>query len=294
MTENVVLAFDGGPASEAALAWTINRTRTAECTLEITTVLEPDISAAFIDYRSAAQKILDDAAAQFRSARPGTTVTTAIRTGNAAHALISASASADLVVIGTNRTSSLTGILHGTLPLRVAGRARCTTVVVPADWQNAGSGIVVGWVDDGTADDAVEFAAREAGRTDQELTVVHSWAVPPAVGLEDVGSARQFDDMERAERDALARVVSDTRRLYPELVVTEHLAAASASVAIVHEARGASLAVVGAHGRGALGGLILGSVSHDVLMNMPTAVAVVPRPDEPIEVLPEILDEYLI
>lgn len=294
MTEKIVLAFDGGPASEAALAWILDRLRTTHSSLEITTVLEPDISAAFVDYRSVALKILDDAAAQVRSARPGTTVSTAIRTGNAAHALISASASADLLVIGTNRTTVLSGILHGTLPLRVAGRARCATVVVPADWQNAGAGVVVGWVDDGTADGAVEFAAREAGRTDQTLTIVHSWAVPPAIGLSDTAAAGRFDDIEQIERDALARVVADTRREYPQLSVTEHLAAASASVAIVHEARDASLVVVGAHGRGALGGLILGSVSHDVLMNMPTAVAVVPRPDEPIEVLPEILDEYLI
>jgi nucleotide-binding universal stress UspA family protein len=39
-------------------------------------------------------------------------------------------------------------------------------------------------------------------------------------------------------------------------------------------------------------GLILGSVSHDVLMSLPAPMAVIPSP-ETITVLPEIVDEDL-
>ncbi|MEE3703947.1 universal stress protein, partial [Pasteurella multocida] len=54
------------------------------------------------------------------------------------------------------------------------------------------------------------------------------------------------------------------------------------SVVLSQRADGARLAVVGTHGRRAIAGLLLGSVGHDLLMNMPSPVAVVPGP-----VLPE-------
>lgn len=295
MTERVVLAVDGGPASAAALAWIVERARAVTCELEITTVMEVAWDAdGFVDYRGAFQLLLDDAANEVRASHPDLVVTTMLRSGNPARALIAASREADLLIIGTNRTGPVSGIIHGTLPLRVAGRARCATVVVPATWQPGHVGVVVGWVDDGTADGAIEFAAQEATRLGQELTILHAWHVPPVLGLDGAASAQIFTDLEAAARDALASIADETRRAHPGLTVTEHLSGASAPVAIVSEAHGAALVVVGAHGRGALGGLILGSVSHDVLMNMPAPVVVVPHPDDPIEVLPEILDEDLI
>lgn len=295
MTEKVVLAVDGGSASAAALAWIVERTRTIPCELEITTVMEDAWEAnGVVDYRGAFQLLLDGAAGEFREIHPDATVSTVLRSGNPARALMAASRGADLLVIGTNRTRPATGIIHGTLPLRVAGRARCATAVIPVMWKAGGSGVVVGWVDDGTADAAIEFAAQEATRLGQALTILHAWHVPPALGVDGAASAQIFTDLESAARDALASIADETRRSHPGLTVTEQLSDASAPVAIVSEGHGAALVVVGAHGRGALGGLILGSVSHDVLMNMPAPVVVVPHPDDPIEVLPEILDEDLI
>lgn len=40
MTEHVVVAVDGGPASAAAFDWVVDRARTVEMRLEITTVVD--------------------------------------------------------------------------------------------------------------------------------------------------------------------------------------------------------------------------------------------------------------
>jgi len=295
MTERIVVAVDGGPASQSALEWVLIRARSQPVTVEITSVVETSwADYALVDYRSGYQSVVDAAADRAREVLSAHDVQTTLRSGDPAHALIAASRTADLVVIGTNHTGSIAGILHGTLPLRVAGRSRCTTVVVPAGWTDSGSGVVAGWADDGTAETVVAFAAAEAERRGEELTLVHSWHVPPAIGLDITTSAFRFADLETASREQFSGVVARTRAAHPTLFVVEHLTPGSASVALVSRAQRAALVVVGSHARSALGGLILGSVSHDVLMNMPAPVAVLSHPDEPIEVLPEILDEYLI
>ena len=79
-------------------------------------------------------------------------------------------------------------------------------------------------------------------------------------------------------RDLLAKAAEAVRAGHPGLEVTERLVSSPASVGVVEAAQGASLVVTGAHGRGTIGGLFLGSVSHDILLNMPAPVAVVPGP----------------
>lgn len=297
MSEKIIVAVDGSEASAAAVDWVLERSSMVHVDVELTAVVELGWSppgGPEVDYRTSYEQGLYLASSRFAEAAPDVPVSTVMRWGIPAEALLSASGGADLLVIGTNKTGALAGILHGTLPLRVAGRSRCVTVVVPTGWEPRGSGVVVGWEDDGTAEIAAEFAATEAERRGSTLTMFHAWRVPVAVGFELVSPADAFDDLALAHSDMLSAAAKRVREGHPGLEVVEKTASGSASVALVTAAQGSELLVVGSHGRGAIGGLILGSVSHDALMNMPAPVAVVPHPDEPITVLPEILDEDLI
>jgi nucleotide-binding universal stress UspA family protein len=287
MAGRIVVATDGGEASAAAVRWVAERAKGTEFDVELTTVAETEAD------RAAHEQVLASGAQSLEAAAPGR-VTTRLRTGSPAHALIAASQDAKLEVIGTNKTGAAAGIVHGTLPLRVAGRARCPVAVVPADWKPGGKRVVVGWDSDGTGDVALEFAAGEAKRLGLPLTVVHAWRIPPIIGEESGSLAAVTTELEEAHRDDLAGAAARIRTAHPNLDVTESLAVGPPAIAIVTAARDAALVVVGSHGRGALGGLVLGSVSHDVLMNMPSVVVVVPSDGKPIEVLPEILDEDLI
>lgn len=296
MGEKVAVAVDvdSSAASTAAVDWAVMRARSSAASIELTTVIPAQSSPhGGTDPESATPyaQALEQYQASITLRTPTTEVWSVVRRGKTAPALIALSRNVDLVVIGCNPTGTVAGIVHGTTPLQVAGRAECPTIVVPAGWTPRGGGIIVGWTDDSTADTATAFAAREALRAGVPLVIVNAWALPVGV---DYPAAMLADSMIETMHARVQAVAERVRSDHPGLVVEERFVPGPAAVALVEAAHHGALLVVGSHGRGALGGLILGSVSHDVLMNMPAPVAVVPSPDEPITVLPEILDEDLL
>ena len=294
MAERVTVAVDGGPASEAALAWVIDRAKDVELYLEITTVvgLDSDLpDSTEDDYRSPLEKALLNAKTTVEAAVPHLAVTTKIRHGLPHEALVNASRHTDLLVIGTNKTSPIVGIVHGTLPLKVAGQAECTVVVVPVNWQPAVGVVVAGWSDDATAEVALDFAAEEAARRKEGLVIIHTWSAPPAASMDGGTPAIVVEELIAVNRQLLADATHRIQHLHPDVTVTQGMHAGSAAVAIVRAASDASLVVIGSRGRGAIAGFFLGSVSHDVLLNMPAPVAVISKKHEPVDVYPDLVDE---
>lgn len=291
MIERVTVAVDGGPASDAAVEWVIHRTRSTKLALDIVAAVGLDSelpTGAESHFRTPFEDALERAKTRVRAAVPGLAVTTTILRGLPHDALITAGLSSDLLVIGTNKTSPIAGILHGTLALKVAGQSSCITVVVPVNWAPGTGQVVAGWNDDPTSEEALDFAAAEASRSKVGVTIVHTWtAAPTSAGT----PAAIVDEIMTTNDLLLASAAYRVERAYPNLSVTQALHPGSAAVAIVRAARGASLVVVGSRGRGAIAGFFLGSVSHDVLLNMPAPVAVVPKWEAPVDVYPEILDE---
>jgi len=296
MVEKVTVAVDGGPASDAALAWVIDRARTVNMEVELTSVVGVDLDLPVGDganFLAPYEQALSQAQAQITAALPNLVVTTKVLHGIAREALILASQHTDLLVIGSNKTSPIVGIMHGTLPLKVAGQSRCTTVVVPFDWKPREGAVVVGWVDDQTAETACEFAVAEASRRHAPVTLVHAWSIPPVAPMDAAAAAVLTETLLSTDRRLLAETAHRLKLTHPDVQINEMLESGSAAVAIVRAAHDASLVVVGSRGRGAVVGFFLGSVSHDVLVNMPAPVAVIPHKREPIDVYPELVDEYL-
>lgn len=294
MVERVILAVDGGPASDAALAWVVDRAATEKMHLEITSVVGLDSELPVDDdpaFRTPFEDALARAEQTVRTEAPDLAITTKLRHGVPHEALVAASRHADLLVIGTNKTSTLAGIVHGTLPLKVAGRSECTTIVVPANWKPSSGPVVAGWVDDPAAEAALDFAAEEASRRRTALTVVNAWTTPPLAPMDGAASALVVEQLIETNRQLLAGAVHRIERAHPGLTVAQHSRAGSATVAIVRAATNAALVVVGSRGRGAIAGFFLGSVSHDLLLNMPAPVAVIPRKEEPVDVYPDLVDD---
>lgn len=292
----VVLETETPPAEQAALQWALSRARSHSHAVVLTALVPTEwapqgdsLVRSIVPYSQQLARAKEIALAQL----PESSVRERILHGVAAHALIALSRDVDLLVVPSHPTGVVTGLVHGTLALKVAGRSECPTIVVPDESTEGRSGVVVGWADDSTADVALDFAAREAEQRGCALTVVHGWTLPVGTAAESLPGALLVDSMigqlEALVEGAAARV----REEHPGLTVDVVFVPGSAAAAIVRAGRTAQLVVVGSHGRGALGSFILGSVSHDVLMNQPAPVVVVPAPGEPITVLPTILDEDL-
>jgi len=278
MVERVIVAVDGGPASRAALNWALARAETVPLRLELTTIVElgwSPVGGPADDFQPVYERALAEATRFVEQAAPGLKTTSIVRRGVPVDELVRASADADLVVIGTNKTKALTGVVHGTLPLRLAAHTRCALAVIPADWAPAGDRIVVGVEDDGTMDAPVEFAAAEAAREGLPLQLVHAWSIPATLGV-DFGAAVPFDALVEAHDDIARRALATVNSSHPTVDASTVLMQGAAAPALVEAASSAACLVVGSHGRGPVAGLILGSVSHDVLLNMPCPVFIVP------------------
>jgi nucleotide-binding universal stress UspA family protein len=179
MSEKVIVAVDGGTASTAALDWVIERARAVDLTLEITTVADLDwvpngeVERFMPEY----DRVVLDASRRVDASGVAVRYSTTVHRGRALEGLLSASRRADLLVIGTHKTSAAVGIINGTLPLSIAARTGCPLVVVPVGWVPAPGPIVAG-VDADTGETALLFAAREAERTGRNLVAVRAWDLP--------------------------------------------------------------------------------------------------------------------
>lgn len=273
MTERVVVAVDGGDASASALDWAIDRARSVGMQLEIITVVDVDwLPQTGADMVLAEhERTVQDARRRVEASGVAVRLSTAVQQDRPLHGLLDASRHADLLVIGSHKSSTAVGLIDGTLPLAIAARTHAPLVVVPAGWRPGPGPVVVG-VDDETGPAAMAFATVEADRIHATLVAVRAWNLPPRVyGAWPAGSS-PHDDFKGIESALLDELVAPIRAEHERLKIDALLEYGRPSVVLAPHARVARLAVVGSHGRGAVTRLLLGSVGHDLLMNMPSPV----------------------
>ena len=133
--------------------------------------------------------------------------------------------------------------------------------------------VVVG-VDGSTGSrDAVRWAAEYARLTGAELRAVSSWRWPNYITRIPPGI-----DLEADTRRTLEEVVAEVRADFPEVPVGDRVIEGPGGPALLSQAADASLLVVGARGRAAYPGMLLGSVAEYCVRNGPCPVVVVRTP----------------
>jgi nucleotide-binding universal stress UspA family protein len=137
-------------------------------------------------------------------------------------------------------------------------------------------GIVVGHDGSTCAQETLVWAGRLARRADLELHVLRAWAMTtsPHPSSWTPGYVPPLPDWERAVLDELTAHVQ-AAGLDPVVRVTCHVVHKSPTKALMAAAEGANLLVVGARGRGGFRGLLLGSVSDQLVHHAPCPVTVV-------------------
>jgi nucleotide-binding universal stress UspA family protein len=137
-------------------------------------------------------------------------------------------------------------------------------------------GIVFGHDGSKCAQEALRWTGRLARRGDLDLHVVRSWAMTtaPRPATWTAGYVPPLLDWEQAVLAELSGHVT-AAGLDPGVRVTCHAVHKAPVPALMAAAEGASLLVVGARGRGGFTGLLLGSVSDQLVHHAPCPVTVV-------------------
>jgi nucleotide-binding universal stress UspA family protein len=137
-------------------------------------------------------------------------------------------------------------------------------------------GILVGHDGSECAQQAVQWAAGLARRAGLDLRVLRAWSLTsaPRPATQQPGYVPPLVDFEQAVLEELQRHVAQAG-LDPSLTVTCHVVHRPAARGLIEAAVNAQLVVVGARGRGGFRGLLLGSVSDQVVHHAPCPVTVV-------------------
>jgi nucleotide-binding universal stress UspA family protein len=276
--EHVVLATDGGLASISAMRWIAQRAQAHVLDVDVVVVLDDQrvlggiVEGGRVTEAGRAVQTADD---YFAWAAPSVHVVTSVLAGSPRATLQRLSASADLLVLGTNRVGPLSRHLAASFSTKLAEAATCPAVVVPRGWERSAGPVVVGIAGDSSDDAALDFAAHEAEVLHRRLVLVHAWHLAPAVNPAftadlDVRSASA------AHTAHLARAEERARAAHPSLEVARVLHEAQAVQALIRAGEGAALLVVGSHELSAVDRLLLASVSRGVLERPPCPVAIVP------------------
>ncbi|MET7472085.1 universal stress protein [Micromonospora sp. NPDC005686] len=282
--DEILVGYDGSADAAVALNWALDEAGRSGRPVRLAYVFEwltvtgwvgpavapgvwPDETA-----RQQVEELVRKAAADAAAERPGLTVHGEVFDGPPALVLQERSAGAGMLVLGSRGHGGFGGLLAGSTAVSVTAHAHCPVVVV-RDGQAATSGpVVVGSDGSESALRALGFAVERAAQRDVPLRVLRAWEppgerwVPPDFDPERVAAS---------ERAAAEAELAPWRASFPDVPVGIEAVPGSASALLVEASRSAQLVVVGSRGRGGLRGMLLGSVSQQLIQHSHCPVAVV-------------------
>jgi nucleotide-binding universal stress UspA family protein len=282
----LVIGVDDSAASDAALRWAAREAglralpltllhvvapRLADSTMGPTgggpTQWQEDRAGQVVDR---AREIVDDVAGQTLPQ-----VHIRVHYGSVVPALIKASKDARLVVVGGRPDGSPPHRL-GSVGSELVHHAQCAVAVVH-DPGTAGhqpiedAPVLVGVDGSPGSDAATAWAFEEASRRRVPLVALHAWS--------DVGVFPILGMDWRQRRDEGSEMLTERlgrwQEKFPAVHVCPRLVEDVPASWLVDESKHAQLVVVGRHGRGASAGMLLGSVSSEVVRSARVPVVVV-------------------
>ncbi|MDA8261771.1 MAG: universal stress protein [Actinomycetota bacterium] len=137
---------------------------------------------------------------------------------------------------------------------------------------NQANRVVVGIDGSAAADEALAWAAEEARVRGAVLEIDHVWNLP---NLGYGGFVAQIDDFEKDAKELLEKVAAEARKNYPDLTIEANLLEGPAAPALIVRGKLADLLVVGSRGHGGFAGLMLGSVSQQLVHHAEFPIVVV-------------------
>ena len=288
----IAVGYDGSAPALAALDWAARAARQSGATLRIISVVHyPGMPAGRLEsvpllpasLLNRAHELAADAGLRARNILDASRVETQIVIGTASEALVSATESAQLLVVGNRGRSVLRSTVLGSVSFAVAAHAHCPVIVVREGAVAVGPdhAVIVGVDGSSAGARALDVAADVAARAGASLRVIAAWDLPAADSwaLSYWETASVESDWVRTQRDVAVKVgaaaVDRAQAQHPGLVATSEVHHGPAGAALNDASHNAGLVVVGSRGLGGFAGLVLGSVSHHAIHGCACPVMVV-------------------
>jgi nucleotide-binding universal stress UspA family protein len=267
----VVVGVDGSPNSKAAVAQASHFASSRGMTLQVLHAFAPDLPmlgfGALTDRSVVTEhgnQLLESAVARAHAMHPDLPVVKALADGYASEALVAASRTAALVVVGATGHGILSQASIGPTAMQVVTHARCPVLVVghETSGEPAPGGRIVAGVDGSTASmHAVQAAHREAAVIGGSLQV---WQARSAADP-TLTHASSWDDYAARLEQEVEVALADERRAHPDVKVEYEVVSGEPVAALKDRTEGANLLVVGSRGSGGFPGLHVGSVALQLM-----------------------------
>jgi nucleotide-binding universal stress UspA family protein len=284
----IIVAVDDAGSTDDAVDWAAAEAAVQRRPLRVvhallpTPSLDPYSAGAMLVYaagtRSAAQRLLHDAALRATSVAPELEVGTALLDGTVAPTIRRAARTACQLVVGNKgHRHGLRGLLAGSVSAGLAAHAPCPVIVVRhLDGPDTCAARVVVAVNRGrSCATAIGFAFGAARQRGIPLTLLHVWtpAGSASAGREATVELSTFVEV-LGDFDA-ARTISSWRQAFPDVPVVAKLFVGEPAPALIAGSAGAAMLVLGSPRRRRHVGRLLGSTGRGVLDNARCPVAIV-------------------
>ncbi|SCG69921.1 universal stress protein [Micromonospora halophytica] len=281
--DEILVGYDGSTDATLALNWALDEAQRSGRPVRLTYVFEWLTVAGWIGpgvapgiwpdetARRQVEELVRKAAADAAAERPDVTVHGDVLDGPPALLLQERSADAGLLVLGSRGHGGFGGLLAGSTAVSVTAHAHCPVVVVRDGQADATGPVVVGVDGSESSQAALGFAVERAAQREVPLRVVRVFDPPGERWRPSDHDERATTDEERA---AVEEMLSRWRQTFPDVVVEVDVRPGNPAATLVEASRDAQLVVVGSRGRGGLRGMLLGSVSQQLIQHAHCPVAV--------------------
>ncbi|SDZ42766.1 universal stress protein [Herbiconiux ginsengi] len=281
MNQRTVVAWDGTAESRSALDWAVARSRHLDSTAELVLVsvtdevsLVPGKTIGPEEFDAAGAAVADEAA-RVRQELPEHRVTGEIVIGDTLNALRRYTDPTTLLVVGTHTRDFPHRRFAWSLGSRLAASALGPVAIVPHQITGARRGIVAGVDGSETSLRAALFAAEEAQLRGVPLHLVHAW-MEPAIWQEAYVYDEEILDEIALQHEGVVRDIEVVvKRRHPGLAMTASTVRGHAVHALLEFSPLPELVVVGCRSRSAMNRFVLGSASHELILNLDVPVVVV-------------------
>lgn len=183
----------------------------------------------------------------------------------------------ELIVAGTTGHGTLHNVLFGNTARRFTQHLHRPMAFVPAGAPLPPPRRILAALDfSACSRAALRWAAGAAKGFNAPLTVVHALGVA-ALSPDYEPTVNYMPNLDLIEEERRERIEELLRELGADARVVIDRGTPAQAIADLTDSEGAELLVVGTHGRGALGQLVLGSVANRILRSAKCAVVTVPE-----------------